>query len=353
MNRELLSEELDLQIEQLMNGSPQAVYEPNPLLEIAAELCLLPSEDFKHRLKADLFEPAEAIETKERKSINGSREFQPATLDAMASLTPKEFSIMPADPRSFLLSFTSHAAVVVLIASGIWVGGHHTIVQPRTLSSELSYVPMPVGDNPPRGGGSGGDRSTIPASRGTPPKFSEEQLTPPAIIVRNPSPKLPVDATVLGPPQLKLPQSNQIGDILSSNAVIPSNGAGARGGFGDNSGTGAGNGLGAGAGAGRNGGCCTGVFRPGLGVSAPRAIYDPDPEYSDEARKAKYQGRVVLSIIVDPSGRPKNIYVARSLGMGLDEKAIEAVQKWKFSPGMKDGYPVAVQVNVEVNFRLY
>jgi len=223
MNRELLSEELDLQIEQLMNGSPQAVYEPNPLLEIAAELCLLPSEDFKHRLKADLFEPAEAIETKERKSINGSREFQPATLDAMASLTPKEFSIMPADPRSFLLSFASHAAVVVLIASGIWVGGHHTIVQPRTLSSELSYVPMPVGDNPPRGGGSGGDRSTIPASRGTPPKFSEEQLTPPAIIVRNPSPKLPVDATVLGPPQLKLPQSNQIGDILSSNAVIPSN----------------------------------------------------------------------------------------------------------------------------------
>jgi len=353
MNRELLSEELDLQIEQLMNGSPQAVYEPNPLLEIAAELCLLPSEDFKHRLKADLFEPAEAIETKERKSINVSREFQPATLDAMASLTPKEFSIMPADPRSFLLSFASHAAVVVLIASGIWVGGHHTIVQPRTLSSELSYVPMPVGDNPPRGGGSGGDRSTIPASRGTPPKFSEEQLTPPAIIVRNPSPKLPVDATVLGPPQLKLPQSNQIGDILSSNAVIPSNGAGARGGFGDNSGTGAGNGLGAGAGAGRNGGCCTGVFRPGLGVSAPRAIYDPDPEYSDEARKAKYQGRVVLSIIVDPSGHPRSIYVARSLGMGLDEKAIEAVQKWKFSPGMKDGYPVAVQVNVEVKFRLY
>ncbi len=347
MNRELLSEELDLQIEQLMSGSRQLVPQPNPLLEIAGELCLLPSEDFKHRLKADLFDHAEAIETKERECTDGAREFQPAALDAMASLTPNEFSILPADPRSFLLSFVSHAAVVVLIASGIWLGGHNTVVKPRTLSSELMYVPMP------HGGGSGGDRSTIPASRGTPPKFSDEQLTPPAIIVRNPSPKLPLDATVLGPPQLKLPQSNRIGDILSSNAAIPSNGVGTGGGIGDNYGTGVGIGVGPGVGAGRNGGCCTSVFRPGLGVSAPRAIYDPDPEYSDEARKAKYQGRVVLSIIVDPSGRPKNIYVARSLGMGLDEKAIEAVQKWKFSPGLKDGYPVAVQVNVEVNFRLY
>ena len=264
MNRELLPEELDFQIDGLMSGGRQSVPQANPLLEIAAELCLLPSEDFKHRLKADLFEHAEVIETKERECIDGAREFKPATLDALASLTPKEFSIMPADPRSFLLSFASHAAMVVLIASGIWVGGHHTIVKPRTLSSELSYVPMPVGDNPPRGGGSGGDRSTVPASRGTPPKFIDEQLTPPAIVVRNP-PKLPVDATVLGPPELKLPQSNQIGDILSSNAAIPSNGVGARGGIGDNSGTGVGIGPGPGVGAGRNGGCCTGVFRPRLG----------------------------------------------------------------------------------------
>jgi TonB family protein len=88
-------------------------------------------------------------------------------------------------------------------------------------------------------------------------------------------------------------------------------------------------------------------------VSAPRAIYNPDPEYSDEARKAKFQGNVVLSLVVDPLGHVRDIHVARSLGMGLDEKALEAVRKWKFEPGMKDGYPVAVQVNVEVNFRLY
>jgi protein TonB len=57
--------------------------------------------------------------------------------------------------------------------------------------------------------------------------------------------------------------------------------------------------------------------------------------------------------VVDAQGHPRNIHVARSLGLGLDEKAVEAVRKWKFEPGTKDGQPVAVQVNVEVNFRLY
>jgi protein TonB len=96
-----------------------------------------------------------------------------------------------------------------------------------------------------------------------------------------------------------------------------------------------------------------GLFRVGGGVSAPRPIYDPDPEYSEEARHAKYQGTVLLSVIVGPDGRPHDIRVQRSLGMGLDEKAIEAVRQWKFEPSMKDGHPVAVQVNVEVSFRLY
>ena len=88
-------------------------------------------------------------------------------------------------------------------------------------------------------------------------------------------------------------------------------------------------------------------------MSAPRAIYQPDPEYSEEARKAKYQGTVVLWMIVTADGRPRDIHVQRSVGMGLDEKAIEAVKTWKFEPARKDGVPVAVQINVEVSFRLY
>ena len=91
----------------------------------------------------------------------------------------------------------------------------------------------------------------------------------------------------------------------------------------------------------------------GGGVSAPKALDTPDPEYSEEARKAKYQGTVLLWLIVDPDGKPRDIKVSRALGMGLDQKAIEAVRKWKFAPAEKDGRPVAVQINVEVNFKLY
>jgi TonB family protein len=242
--------------------------------------------------------------------------------------------------------------VVVLIASGIWVGDR-AIEKKAPLFSRLTYVPLPAADSAPHGGGSGGDRSPTDASNGTPPKFNNEQLAPPAIVVRNPAPKLQAEPTVLGPPQLKLPQSNQIGDLFSHYVVIPSNGAGSRGGIGNNTGTGLGPGLGAGVGPGIIAGFGGDLYRPGNGVSAPRAIYDPDPEYSDEARKARYQGIVVLSLVVDPAGRARDIRVARSLGMGLDEKAIAAVEQWRFAPGMKDGHPVPVLVNIEVNFRLY
>ena len=88
-------------------------------------------------------------------------------------------------------------------------------------------------------------------------------------------------------------------------------------------------------------------------MSPPIPIYKPDPEYSEEARKAKYQGAVILWIVVGPDGRVHNMRVARSLGLGLDEKAMEAVRTWKFEPAKKDGQAVAVQLNIEVSFRLY
>ena len=91
----------------------------------------------------------------------------------------------------------------------------------------------------------------------------------------------------------------------------------------------------------------------GGGVSAPRPIYSPDPEYSEEARKAKYQGTVVVWVVVGPDGRTRDIRIQRSLGMGLDEKAIAAIQTWKFEPARKNGVAVAVQVSVEITFRLY
>jgi protein TonB len=206
------------------------------------------------------------------------------------------------------------------------------------------------------GGGGGGDRDKLQAPKGKLPKLAMEQFTPPAMVVRNENPKLPVEPTVVIPPAVKL-ASNNLPNFGDPKAAIPagppSNGTGSGGGIGSGSGGGVGSGTGPGVGPGRGGGIGGGVFRVGGGVSAPRAVFTPDPEYSEEARKAKYQGTCVLWLIVGPDGHPRDIKVARSLGMGLDQKAIDAVRQWKFEPAMKDGQPVAVQINVEVNFRLY
>jgi TonB family protein len=95
------------------------------------------------------------------------------------------------------------------------------------------------------------------------------------------------------------------------------------------------------------------VFPIGHEVTPPRAIYAPDPPYDEDARKARYQGTSVLSLIVGSDGQPRNIRVTRALGEGLDAKAVESVSKWKFEPATKDGQPVAVYVVIEVQFHLY
>jgi len=206
------------------------------------------------------------------------------------------------------------------------------------------------------GGGGGGDRDKLPASQGRLPKQSMQQFTPPAVVVRNPDPKLPMEPTIVVPPQVHIQQPDMpnLGDPLSHMpASFPSNGTGYGGGIGEGHGGGVGPGEGPGFGPGRGGGAGGGVFRVGGGVSPPKVIYQPDPEYSEEARKAKYQGTCVLWLVVGPDGKPREIRVQRTLGLGLDEKAIEAVKQWRFEPAMKDNKPVAVQINVEVSFRLY
>jgi TonB family protein len=95
-----------------------------------------------------------------------------------------------------------------------------------------------------------------------------------------------------------------------------------------------------------------GVYRIGGGVSQPSLLFKVEPEYSEEARKAKWQGSVTLSVVVSEFGEAQNIKIVRALGLGLDQQAIEAVQKWVFKPGRKDGQPVAVYATIEVTFHL-
>jgi TonB family protein len=204
-----------------------------------------------------------------------------------------------------------------------------------------------------QGGGGGGDHSLLPASKGQAPRFAPRQFVPPSAVVNNPNPKLLMEPTLVGPSDIKLPNVNMPvwGDPMAK-VGPPSNGPGSGGGIGSGSGGGVGPGKGPGYGPGEGGGFGGGVYRVGGGVSSPIPIYKVEPEYSEEARKAKFQGTVVLQIVIDERGNPTNFKVVRPLGLGLDEKAIEAVQKWRFRPGQKEGRPVAVVATVEVNFRL-
>jgi TonB family protein len=181
------------------------------------------------------------------------------------------------------------------------------------------------------GGGGGGQRSPLPPSKGKLPRFSMEQLTPPVVEIRNENPKLAVEPTVLVPPDVQVPNINMavFGDPMGQIGP-PSAGPGSGGGIGTGRGTGVGSGRGPGVGPGSGGGIGGGVFRIGGGVSAPRLTYKVEPEYSEEARKAKYQGTVVLQVEVHEDGKAHNIRIVRSLGLGLDEKAVQAVEQWKF-----------------------
>ncbi len=347
------AEELDRAIEAASVGQPVSLdRETNELTQIALDLKTIADADFREQLKAELLGGARgpfaagAI----TREIPSHVEPRSAILPTLSGIG---YGNYPINQRSFAASLAAHFTVLaLLVASGVWAANHERLQTHVTTRLVLpSDALLPVGLGEMHGGGSGGNRDKLVASHGQPPRFSSEQLTPPTVIVPRET-KLPVDPTVIGPPNVTFPV-DRMGDPLSA-SLTPSNGPGIGGGIGDNRGTGVGGGDGSGVGYGSRAGIGGGVYRPGFGgVTAPRAIYDPEPEYSDEARKAKYQGNVLLWAVIGADGHPRDVRVQRSLGMGLDQKAIDAVKTWRFSPATKDGQPVAVQVNIEVNFRLF
>ena len=279
-----------------------------------------------------------------------------AESNPLPTLLGEGYGLYQTQPLTFVYSFLGHVLLVsLLVASGHFVITHRQQIRQQVVNviTDVSPYILPPSKSQAGGGGGGGDRDKLAASKGALPRFSREQITPPAVVIRNDNPKLAVEPTVVVPPQIHLPQTGTLGDPLSAVLGPPSNGPGFGGGIGSGSGGGVGSGTGPGVGPGSGGGIGGGVYHVGGGVSAPRPIFAPDPDYSEEARKAKYQGTVVLWVIVGPDGRPRDIRVYRSLGMGLDEKAIERIRTWRFEPARKDGIPVAVQVNIEVSFRLY
>jgi periplasmic protein TonB len=266
------------------------------------------------------------------------------------------YGTYPMRRQTFVLSFLLHILAGALVAASTsFLYSHRQEIKQQVTGIVMDISPyvLPPSSSKAGGGGGGGDRDKLPAPKGALPKLSREQITPPAVVVRNEAPKLAVDPSVVVPPNIPLPHVGPLGDPLSSVLGPASNGPGSGGGIGSGSGGGVGSGRGPGVGPGWGGGIGGGPYRVGGGVSAPKPLFTPDPEYSEEARKAKYQGVVVLWVVIGPDGHAHEIRIARPLGMGLDEKAVEAVRTWRFEPARMGGQAVAVAMNVEVSFRLY
>lgn len=217
------------------------------------------------------------------------------------------------------------------------------------------FMPLQAAPTVSGGGGGGGDRDVLQAAKGRLPKISKVQFVPPDEIIRNPKPKLAVEPTVVMPQNIHLP-NNALPNLGDPSTMVKgplSNGTGRSGGIGSGTSGGIGSGSGAGVGPGQGGGYGGGLYHVGGGVTPPVAIYAPEPEFSDQARMAKYQGQAVVEVIVDAHGMPQDARVIRALGMGLDEKALEAVKQYRFKPAMLRGRPVPVMIDVIVDFHIY
>ena len=237
----------------------------------------------------------------------------------------------------------AHALAILLIV--YLVKTHVRFAAPvKTVQvTELAVPPQAPPKTSAMGGG-GGQRGPTPVTKGTPPKFAETQIVPPKAPPLE-EPKIHIEPTVEVQKDVKMASSiPQIG-VASSPIVGMS--------MGNGSGTGMGSGNGAGLGPGSGGNTGGGPKRIGGGVSAPVLIYSVDPEFSEEARKSKTAGNVLVNVWVDEKGNPTHVRVLRGIGMGLDEKAVAAVKQYRFRPAMENGKPVLVELNVDVTFTIF
>ncbi|HLK08664.1 MAG TPA: energy transducer TonB [Candidatus Angelobacter sp.] len=365
MNNVALYDELDQAIDQLLAAPDAAFTHPEPnvgeLVELASDLRYLPGANFKTRLRLELeWEAAgrtvsAAGDAHQLSHAGHAAKVAIESRQILPSLFGKTWAGYPMKRVNFALSVALHGVMALVMGAGFLMVKSYAPRVDRNSSVSVRLEPyvVPIGSHPSHGGGSGGAAEKTLASRGAAPRGAREQLTPPIVLHENMQHSLVAEATVIAPPDLNLTKTPQTGDPLSALAA-PSNGPGASGGIGGRVGGGVGiDGSGPGRGTGSGGGCCGDLYSIGNGVSMPRAIYSPEPEFSEEARKTKHQGEVILLATIGADGRPRNLTVIRSLGMGLDEKALETVRTWKFEPAKKDGRPVAVQMNIILNFNLF
>jgi TonB family protein len=271
--------------------------------------------------------------------------------------------------ESGMLSIVAHASILLLV----WFMVHEGD-KPGPKNDNVVFVNNPIvspfeGDGRDGGGGGGGGKNQpMPPATGRMPETTRVQMIPPD--PENPKPLMPAEdlmaqvASVQMPIDIPQDQSLPIGDIMAPPNGSMSSGPGSGGGIGTGTGTGVGSGKGAGVGpgegggmgGGRGGGIGSGVgpYVVGNGVKPPEVLFQPLPAYTEEARKARAEGIVLIQAIIRKDGTVDSFKVLRGLGYGLDESAINTIAtKWRFKPGTYKGSPVDVQANIEVSFRLY
>ncbi len=244
----------------------------------------------------------------------------------------------PSPMRPKLISLLIHCGVIALLLFFSSRNVNHDdsskVEQPPT----RLYLPRLA--KPDHGGG--GMRSLTPVTRGQLPPLARRVFIPPIAVPVNLKPVLVLEAGItMTPVDISNVRMPRFGDPLA--APGPPSGGQGRDGVGNHGSGGRGDDDGAGFAA-LGGGS-------GLLVG-PEVVYHPEPEFSEEARKAKLQGVVVLEVQVEPSGFARVVRVRQQLGLGLDEKAIEAVLRWRFRPATRNGRPVPASATIYVNFRL-
>jgi periplasmic protein TonB len=261
---------------------------------------------------------------------------------------PFAFAERVQTPRSAASTWLAVGAHAVVLLLAVALAAEREVMHPPVIRDvavlELAKPPRVVPRMDAAGGG-GGQHDVTPVSQGHLPKFVKVQILPP-MAPPTIAPKLAVEPGVVVQTDLKM-ADNAMPNIGSPASSLK--------GFsmGTGNGSGMGNGNGAGIGPGSGGNVGEGVMHPGGGVMPPSMLSQVDAEYSEEARKAKFSGNVEVYVVVDEQGNPTHVRVVRGVGMGLDEKAVEAVRQWKFKPGMQHGKPVKVDVYVDVMFHIY
>ena len=339
----------ELEFEIVLDDVLREIANPEPEIGLRQRVILrleLAANSAMQKTAAGVFESRQAQEGLFRSIWSGllelisPRELPPLVLESRP-VAVVDRMVVGRSYRATVWAVLAHFFAILMVGYAATTRIH--IAAPVPLRSTALSDPLQSLPKDRSMGGGGGQRGPTPVTKGTPPQFADEQIVPPKAPPLE-APKIHIEPTIEVQPDVKMASTvPQIG-VPNSPLVGLSVGVG--------TGTGIGSGNGPGMGPGWGGNMGGGPRMVGGGVSAPVVVYSVEPEFSEEARRAKFSGNVLVSLWVDEKGIPSHVHVVHSVGMGLDEKAVAAVKQYRFKPAMENGKPVMVEMYIDVTFTI-